>query len=101
MSEPDVIVAPATVVVPNPTPRPEPVRRRAPEPVPQQHRGAIPASQTAVEGRFIDLVRPSATRRIFSLMGITVIVVVTGIGIAALFGAIVAGAAEILGNAIG
>ncbi len=102
---PDAVVAATRVAVAEPdivpAPEPEPIRKRAAAPAPQPHRGSIPASQTAVEGRFADLVRPSIARRIFSLVGITVIVIFMGIGIAALFGAIVGGAAEIVGNAIG
>ncbi len=60
----------------------------------------MPASQTAVEGRLADLVRPSIARRVLSLVGLVVIVVVIGVGIAALLGAIVGGAAELIGNAI-
>ncbi|WP_436793505.1 hypothetical protein [Actinospongicola halichondriae] len=68
---------------------------------PPPHTGTVPASQTAVEGRFADLVRPSLPRRVTSLVGLAVIVVVVGVGIAAIIGAVVGGAAEILGNAIG
>lgn len=64
-------------------------------------RGEIPAAQTAVEGSLGDLVRPSMPRRVVSLAGIVGIAVVVGIGIAALLGAVVGGAAEIFGNTIG
>ncbi|MDE0804063.1 MAG: hypothetical protein OSA99_12145 [Acidimicrobiales bacterium] len=101
---------PASTPAPAPTPTPgrdprTPVARtirRTTDGLPRQvARGAVPSAQTAVEGAFHDLVRPSIPRRVLSLVGIVVIAVVIGVGIAALFGAVVGGAAEIVGNTIG
>lgn len=99
---------PATTPAPRPAPTrapvlstPRTVRRTTPGLPRQVERGSIPAAQTAVEGPLHDLVRPSIPRRVFSLVGIVVIAVVIGVGIAALLGAVVGGAAEIVGNTIG
>ena len=61
----------------------------------------MPRSQTAVEGELRDILRPSIPRRVTSLVGVVLIVIGVGVGIAAFLGAIVGGIAEILGNAIG
>ena len=61
----------------------------------------MPRTQTAVEGALGDLIRPSLPRRALSLVGVAAIVVIVGVGIAALLGAVVGGAAEIVGNTIG
>lgn len=85
---------------PGPVARPERPRRIA-GPARRRSRGDVPKSQTAVEGRLADLVRPSMPRRIASLVGVAVIVVAVGVGIATVLGAIVGAAAEILDNTIG
>ena len=96
---------PASMTAPGttsePADRPAFAPRRGVGPERRPHRGSVPASQTAVEGPLGDLIRPSFPRRILSLVGIAVIVVGVGIGIAAVLGAIVGGAAELVGNAIG
>lgn len=61
----------------------------------------VPRSQIALEGAFAEVARPSVPRRAASLFGIVAIVVVAGVAIAAVLGAIVGGFAEILGNTIG
>ena len=83
------------------TPTPAPLRRTTIGLPMRDRRGSVPAAQTAVEGSLHRLVRPSIPRRVLSLVGIAAITVVVGIGIAAIFGAVVGAAAEILGNAIG
>ena len=108
MPTPASTPAPAPTPTPTPTPGRDPrtpvarTIRRTTDGLPRQvARGAVPSAQTAVEGAFHDLVRPSIPRRVLSLVGIVVIAVVIGVGIAALFGAVVGGAAEIVGNTIG
>lgn len=109
-SEPTTTHVAATVPAPvtAPAPRREPppptartVRRNSSGLPRQMVRGAVPTAQTAVEGALHDLVRPSVPRRVLSLVGIVAIAVVIGVGIAALLGAVVGGAAEIVGNTIG
>ncbi len=78
-----------------------PRRAPTPEDLGTVDSGTVPASQIAVEAPFGDLVRPSFPRRLISLVGLVLIVVAVGVGIAAVVGAVVGGAAEILGNAIG
>lgn len=72
-----------------------------PPPTARGRRGRVGRSQTAIEGRFADVARPSALRRILSFVGLVVVVLVVAVAIAALLGGIVGAAAEILGNAIG
>jgi len=92
--------------VPEPEPQPEPRhdprpnRRRTAGPERRLHRGDVPRSQTAVEGELGDLLRPSFLRRITSFVGVVLIVVGVGVGIAAFLGAIVGGVAELFDNAI-
>ena len=89
------VPAPA-IVVPPPSPRPSP--RRAPaRPDPR----TVPRAFTAVEGSFAEVARAPIWRRGMSLVGIGVIVVAAGIGIAGLLAAVVGAAAEVLNNTIG
>lgn len=93
-----VVSEPSTAPLRQPT---RTVRRQSPGLPRRTGRGDVPATQTAVEGPLGDLVRPSIARRVASLVGIVCIAVVVGVGIAALLGAVVGGAAEIVGNTIG
>lgn len=102
--------APVTAPLPSVTAEPEPQseprphrpadRRPGPGPERRLRRGDVPRSQTAVEGELGDLLRPSITRRFTSLVGVVLIVIGVGVGIAAFLGAIVGGLAELFGNAI-
>ena len=98
--QPEPQPAPQPQPVPQPAPSP-PARGRSAGPERRLHRGDVPRSQTAVEGELGDLLRPSLPRRLTSLVGVVLLVVGVGVGIAAFLGAIVGGVAELFGNAIG
>jgi hypothetical protein len=72
-----------------------PVRRRVRDP------RSVPSAHVAVEGPYQLVARAPIWRRLLSVVGIAVIAVALGVAIAAILGAIVGAAAEILGNTIG
>ncbi len=61
---------------------------------------SVPAAYTAVEGTYREVARPTAVRRLASLLALLVLVVVLGVAIAALAGAAIGAAAELLDRTI-
>lgn len=80
---------------PEPEPPPRPRRQR------ETLDGPVPAARTAVEGRYDEVATAPLWRRAMAVVGIVAITVTTGVAIAAILGAIIAAAAEVLGNTIG
>ena len=73
-------------------------------PLPRRQRdveGPVPATRTAVEGRYDEVASAPLWRRIMAVIGIVLITVTSGVAIAAILGAVIAAAAEVLGNTIG
>lgn len=87
---------------PEPEPATRPERREHDEPrrraLDPRH---VPKAFTAVEGRYADVAVAPVWRRLLSLTGILLIAVTIGVGVAALLGAVIGAASEILGNTIG
>lgn len=122
LPEPD----PEPVAESAPTPEPEPIEAPAPllvgappttadvawsgpdqEPPPRPRRqrevveGPVPAARTAIEGRYDEVALAPLWRRVMAVLGIVAITVTIGVLIAAILGAVIAAAAEVLGNTIG
>lgn len=70
-------------------------RSRRPDPRP------VPAAFTAVEGTYREVARASSGRRLVSLVSLLAIIVVLGVAIAALAGAAIGAAAELVDRTIG
>ncbi len=86
-AEPVVIPAPAATAPPKRSPRPDP--------------SAVPRAFTAIEGSYAEVAGAPVWRRAMSLVGIAVIALAAGVGIAGLAAAVVGAAAEVLNNTIG
>lgn len=95
--EPENQPVPEPVDEPRAPTRPPVERRPRRTPDPRN----VPRAYTAIEGRFADVARAPLWRRILSIIGIVLIAVALGVGLAAVFGAIIGALAEILGNTIG
>jgi hypothetical protein len=104
--EPGPALDPAPLLVGAPTTATDaawPEAEHAP-PLPRRPRdveGPIPANRTAVEGRYDEVASAPLWRRVVAVIGIVLITVTAGVAIAAVLGAIIAAAAEVLGNTIG
>ncbi len=85
--EPVVVPAPAAVTPPTPAPRPDP--------------RSVPRAFTAIEGTYAEVANAPVWRRAISLVGIAVIALAAGVGIAGLAAAVVGAAAEVINNTIG
>lgn len=113
-SEPDDEYEDRSHVGETPRPEPEPVpaavgaHAEADGPSPAEPRradgpagGRVPKAYTAIEGRFADVAHVPLWRRALSLIGIVVITLIMGVGIAAVLGAAFAAVAEVFSNTIG
>lgn len=102
--EPEPALDPAPLLVGAPTTATAwPEAEHAP-PLPPRRRdveGPVPATRTAVEGRYDEVASAPLWRRIVAVIGIVLITVTSGVVIAAVLGAVIAAAAEVLGNTIG
>lgn len=80
---------------------PAPAEGRRPPRRNGQAGGPVPKAYTAIEGRFADVAHVPLWRRALSLIGIVVIALIMGVGIAAVLGAAFAAVAEVFSNTIG
>ncbi|HEU5084309.1 MAG TPA: hypothetical protein VFU14_13280 [Acidimicrobiales bacterium] len=62
---------------------------------------SVPAAYTAIEGSYREVARPTLARRLASLVSLVVVVVLLGLALAAVAGAAIGAAAEVLDRAIG
>lgn len=97
---PPLVGAPTTAVVDVASPE---VEHDPPLPRVRQRGvdGPVPSGRTAVEGRYDEVASAPLWRRIMAVLGILVITVTSGVAIAAILGATIAAAAEVLNNTIG
>lgn len=95
-------VAPVPERSPTPVVEPElaPVHVPSGPPRVESTKG-VPKGLTAVEGPYAVVARASAPRRLGSLAGLGVVLVLVAVLIAVVLGAVVAGGSELIGNAIG
>ena len=61
----------------------------------------VPAAYTAVEGTYRDVARPPLWRRVISLVSLLVVLLLVGVAIAALAGAVLGVIAELVDGAVG